>query len=1592
MKKLIYILFLFLMAGTVQAAPYYSFQRSMLPIDSTENIGTTTAPWDVGFFNQICLGGVCNTSWPTGGGAAGAISTTTDLANTQVVFSTGIASIGNDSAFTWNSTADRLTFTYGSSTVQTITNAFISKMGNLASAGFVKTSSDGTLSVDTSTYLTTVDISANTNLTGGLGLTLTGDDMACDTASGSVFGCLSSTDWTTFNNKGSGTVTAVSVASANGFAGSSSGGATPALTLTTSITGMLKGNGTAISAGANGTDYTLITAKTCTAGDFVSSVTAGGVFTCTTPAGTTYTGTYPVVVTGSVLSLAFGTTTSNTWAGTQTFTNQITGSISGNAGTATALASNGANCSAGSYPLGVDASGAVESCTVASSGGSGTVSTSTNEVANRLPLWTSSSATPATLGMVGAGTNGHVLAMVNGVPTFVATTTAGTGLSYNGTSFTVNTSQNIATLSNLTSNGFIKTGSSNGTLSIDTTTYESGLTAGDGLTRTVNDFDCDIASGSVFGCLSTANWNTFNNKIGTSTAPTLGHVAYWGGTATTPALSSVATSTLAVGASISSSGTLGYQIGGTASTLSLNMANANSWTALQTFAHSSTTGQASFIHASTTNFTFGGITGNDWTDFCVAITGSAGLCDGDDGTGVGGGITSLGPTGQGQTGSTQLLASSTTGTDFTITSSGNTHTFNLPTASASNRGLLSTTDWSTFNNKQATISATWPVVLTGTTLSFGGLSTSSNPTIGHIPYFSGVNTFSSVATGTVASGAGISVTAGQSIIGSGLTITNTAPDQTVTLNNGTGISVSGTYPTFTITNTGSTFAFPWAVNTGYNSTTTVIGFNGLFSTASSTFSSAFRLSSLTQGSLYVGSTGLVNTVATSTPTVSAPITYSGTLGSFLGGSTGAFGCTNASAGVTGCLTGTDWSTFNNKQATITDGDALTFTGATLNFDGGATPGGSLGGTWASPTIDDLFILNTGDVGTGSYTFPYASTTALSTLYASTTLFHAGGLSTCDATTGKIVWANGTFGCGTDFNTGSGGSAYEIATTSSIGVSQLAYFTKTSGLTTMGGVATSTLSATSPLTGSFTQVGTGGALGIQVANTSQAGYLASADWNTFNGKAETSSAMTGTFDGIDFTGGALAQNALWVGGAGATPSELAVGTGGYILGVSAGAPAWIATTSIPLGGDVTGTLSATVVGDNSHAHDSTTISGIDISADTNLTGGVGLTLTGDDMACDTASGSVFGCLSSANWTTFNNKENALTFTWPLIRTSNTVSWGGLSTSSTPTISHLPYFTGVNTFGSIATTTASCAGTLSCTSFTVLGSSPITLTGTGGSGSSKWSTTTNELAIYPNTASWDMFLGSNASSTAPFWFDVSATTTYIGNGGGGDSFVTLGSNSNEWTIGYDETDKSFAIASSTTLGTNNAFSIAKSTLATTLSSLIVSGASNLSGGTATLGVLGGSIDAGGATFFEIPNGTAPTANDPGEIAHDTTGNQLVVDDYVMANADQIIWSRTVASTSPAFIAGSLMPLPTRLDGFTITRIQCHVVTGTSKVIAIEDASANASEDITCATTNTTDDGSITNATFTASELGYIDFGATSGSVDYVNITVYGQWTRE
>lgn len=69
---------------------------------------------------------------------------------------------------------------------------------------------------------------------------------------------------------GSGTVTTVSVASANGFSGTvANAGTTPAITMQTSVTGMLKGSANALVAAVAGTDY-------MAPGDFVVRETPSG--------------------------------------------------------------------------------------------------------------------------------------------------------------------------------------------------------------------------------------------------------------------------------------------------------------------------------------------------------------------------------------------------------------------------------------------------------------------------------------------------------------------------------------------------------------------------------------------------------------------------------------------------------------------------------------------------------------------------------------------------------------------------------------------------------------------------------------------------------------------------------------------------------------------------------------------------------------------------------------------------------------------------------------------------------------------------------------------------------------------------------------------------------------------------------------------------------------------------------------------------------------------------------------------------------------------------------------------------------------------
>ena len=102
----------------------------------------------------------------------------------------------------------------------------------------------------------------------------------------------------------SGTVTSVSVVSANGFAGTvATATTTPAITLTTTITGLLKGNGTAISAAVVNTDYFAPSAPVTKTADF--TVAATEVWLINNKSGSTCTATLPAAASWSGRVLRF---------------------------------------------------------------------------------------------------------------------------------------------------------------------------------------------------------------------------------------------------------------------------------------------------------------------------------------------------------------------------------------------------------------------------------------------------------------------------------------------------------------------------------------------------------------------------------------------------------------------------------------------------------------------------------------------------------------------------------------------------------------------------------------------------------------------------------------------------------------------------------------------------------------------------------------------------------------------------------------------------------------------------------------------------------------------------------------------------------------------------------------------------------------------------------------------------------------------------------------------------------------------------------------------------------------------------------------
>jgi len=283
----------------------------------------------------------------------------------------------------------------------------------------------------------------------------------------------------------------------------------------------------------------------------------------------------------------------------------------------------------------------------------------------------------------------------------------------------------------------------------------------------------------------------------------------------------------------------------------------------------------------------------------------------------------------GLTAQVQYFATGTSGTDFSINSVTDTHTFNLPTASSTNRGALSSTDWTTFNSKASDAFKT--IAVSGQSNIVADSATDT------LTFEAGSN----IIITTDAATDKITITAVGGGSGSVTSVDMSVP---------TGFAISGN----PITSSGTlalAFASGYSLptnasqtnwNTAYDNTITAFAYNTstgvltLTQQDGGTLSASvtlqpFTTDNLTQGStnLYdkvVSLTGAGTTVVTGTYpnfTITSNDQHVGTVTSvattapITGGtitSTGTIGITQSGTASDGYLSSTDWNTFNAKVA------------------------------------------------------------------------------------------------------------------------------------------------------------------------------------------------------------------------------------------------------------------------------------------------------------------------------------------------------------------------------------------------------------------------------------------------------------------------------------------------------------------------------------------------------------------------------------------------------------------------------------------------------------------------------------------------------
>ena len=485
--------------------------------------------------------------------------------------------------------------------------------------------------------------------------------------------------------------------------------------------------------------------------------------------------------------------------------------------------------------------------------------------------------------------------------------------------------------------------------------------------------------------------------------------------------------------------------------------------------------------------------------------------------------------------------------------------------------LVRPSDW----NADHVLTGTIPIINGGTgqttaNLAFNALAPSQTGNTGKYLTTDGTDTsWSTNPLGTVTSvaasgGTGISVS-GSPITTSGtLTITNTAPDQTVVLTAGTGISTSGTYPNFTITNTspslggnvvGPTSATDNAVarfdtTTGkliQNSVTLIDDTGNASGILSQQFSNGSAVTLAAGKIWYDGSTGSWNAGmggGNITQQIGEELFVYGKASSAITDSPLQIVYHTGTVGASGVIT------FAPTIAGITDENAIIGVatesiahngfGRVTTFGvvrGITTNGTAFGETWADddviwynpvtgnptnvkPSAPNIkfqigLVIKAGAGGSGSFQVALVQGTALGGTDSNVKLTSAtnGNILTYDG--GNGYWKN------TDLTAGTG-----ISVSKSVN----GVLTVTNTSPSSGGTVTS-------VTGTAPVVSSGGAtpaISMPAATASVNGYLTSTDWTTFNNKTSntgtvTSVSGTGTVSGISLSGTVTTTGNLTLGG-------------------------------------------------------------------------------------------------------------------------------------------------------------------------------------------------------------------------------------------------------------------------------------------------------------------------------------------------------------------------------------------------------------------------------------------------------------------------------